>query len=1255
MSVLNENQKMGASGAGGEFEIEQSLRFEESRGSNLERTPAADSNRRTWTFSGWFKLGNLNARKVIFGARKSDTNPSQDYTSLYYESDGTFKLYSRIGNVTQLYCITNAKFRDPSAWYHIVAVIDTTQGTASNRAKLYVNNDLQSFSTATMPAQNYYTWVNNNFKHFIGSNPAYDNSTNHMYDGYMGEVNFIDGQALTPSSFGETGKYGEWKPIEVDGITYGTNGFYLPFKQDYTVEGFSTVVFEANTQVRYVGAVGFQPDFLWFKNRTRSSPHRLVDTLRGLPKTLTSNTTGAEATGLSDGTVNRLVTGVTADGFTLGIDDGGYRINSVSGDDIVAWTWDMGGTTASNTDGTITTSVRANTTYGQSIVSWTGNATNNTKLGHGLGSTPEIVIVKSRTTAAPWKVGGSVIQAVYGDGSNNSAFLSLNTTAAADQETTGFQGNTATTIGVGANSDTNSNGATYIAYAFHSVTGYSKFSSYSGNGSTTGPTVALGFSPAFLMVKCSSSTEPWTIVDSTRNPTNPRRSTLAASSSAAKVDMSAGTGIDFTSTGFQVKTNIGNYNASGQTYIYMAFADTREYAYWLDQSGNNNDWTSEGGLTESDVMVDSPTNNFATFNPLIKGGADALTEGNLKSVGTSSGKSYRPSTIGVNSGKFYFEGVITIGTAGAIGVCIEGGSLADSMGKDDFSWAYHTGGTVRHNNSNASYGASYTTNDIIGAAVDIDNGTIVFFKNGASQGSYSIVGFSPDTYFLGAGDSTTGSSTGWVLNFGSDSSFAGSKTPQGNSDANGIGDYYYQPPSGFLSLCTKSLPSVDVIPTDNFNTVLYTGNGSNQSITTGLPADLVWVKSRSSGAYYNTLFDTMRGTLKRLFSNTNGAEDTEANTLTAFNSNGFTLGSQAGQNASGVTYASWNWKAGGATPSKTYAVTVVSDSGNKYRLDGFGTSAVTLNLQEGGTYTFNYPAAHPFRFSTTANGTHGGGSEYTTGVTHISSTQTKIVVAASAPALYYYCSVHSGMGGAVNTNAAFGSSNFSGSTISTVSNNVAAGFSIVTYTGTGSNATVGHGLSKAPNMSWIKPRNFADNWIVTYDAVDGSDDQAYLNTTNAGNSPAAQYTVSQNATTLGLTSWNNVNDANDTYVAYCFHNVEGYLKVGKYIGNNNADGTFVHLGFKAKFILIKEIVTGTGNGEWQIFDTARSTTNVVDDLIAASTSGAESVGNTYQMLDILSNGFKLRSAYGTSSQINYTTTYIYLAFAENPFKHSNAR
>ena len=193
-----------------------------------------------------------------------------------------------------------------------------------------------------------------------------------------------------------------------------------------------------------------------------------------------------------------------------------------------------------------------------------------------------------------------------------------------------------------------------------------------------------------------------------------------------------------------------------------------------------------------------------------------------------------------------------------------------------------------------------------------------------------------------------------------------------------------------------------------------------------------------------------------LQSNTTGAEST-GDSL-SFDSDGFTLGTYGGGNAnqSGETYVAWNWRCGGSTPTKTYKVVVVSDSGNKYRFRNsadsatFAQSAVTLDLQEGGTYVFDWSDSsaqgHPIRFSTTSDGTHGGGSAYTTGVVNDDSNyKTTITVADSAPTLYYYCSNHSGMGGQINTNTTHGSTNFDGSLLSVVQSNETSGFSISKY------------------------------------------------------------------------------------------------------------------------------------------------------------------------------------------------------------------
>ena len=439
-------------------------------------------------------------------------------------------------------------------------------------------------------------------------------------------------------------------------------------------------------------------------------------------------------------------------------------------------------------------------------------------------------------------------------------------------------------------------------------------------------------------------------------------------------------------------------------------------------------------------------------------------------------------------------------------------------------------------------------------------------------------------------------------------------------------------------------------PTDYFNTKLYTGNGSTQSISSvGFQPDWVWIKERDTVHEYHNLYDAIRGATKAIYSNDTSAEATQTG-LTSFNSDGFSVGSYdiANKNTSG--YASWNWLAGGTAPAITYSVKVVSDSGNKYRFDDFGTSAVTLDLQEGGTYTFDQSdssnSGHPLRFSTTSNGTHGGGSEYTTGVTTVgtpgsSGAKTVITVAASAPTLYYYCTQHSAMGGQANTNSTHGSSNFGGSIQSKVSASTDAGFSIVSYTGTGSATTVGHGLGVAPAMAIVKDRDSTYAWYVYHQGLSGASYYLALNGTGAEFENTAIYSSAPTSTVMNIGNHGGINGSGTNYIMYCFAEKKGYSKFGSFVGNSSTNGSYIHLGFKPSFVLIKRI---DGSAGWFLIDNKRDTFNDAKNYLQAHSHDAE---GSATILDILSNGFKMRI---NDSALNGSgNSYAYMAFAENPF------
>ena len=1146
MSVLNENQLLGASGAGGDYEIEQSLRFNDPNSPELVRTFGTATNRKVWTWSGWYKvsLGHGNDSNPIvttedgqaqntlltFGGHNA-TN-TEKFSVLDWTSSEQFQL------------VTTALFRDPSAWYHIVVAYDSTQSTSSNRVKIYINGQqVTAFSREVYPPLNYETHLNSAIPTQIGSN----DSRAAFFHGYMAETNFIDGQALTPDSFGKTGDYGEWKPIAYAG-TYGNNGFYLPFEQDYTVEGFSTVVYEGNGATQYIGGTGFTPDFTWTKGRDRSGSsgsHNLFDAVRGNNARLRSDTTAAEDTG---GWIPE------TDGFTLGT----QGESNGNGSSFVAWNWDMGGTTASNTSGSITSSVRANTAYGQSIVRATYSGSGTQTFGHGLGVAPDLILGKAEDHAYGWGVYHS------GLSSPETKSLALNTTAAAT--TNNMWANTLPTSSVFSTTIGGLEDAGYpvIFYCFSSIANYSKFGSYSGNGSSTGPVITLGFSPAFVMIKRTDSATSWFIHDNVRDPSNPNTAILKPNSNSAEFNGTA-VSVDFLSTGFQLKNTDASFNASGGTYIYAAFADTREYAYWYDQSGNNNDWTSEGGLTESDVMVDSPTNNFATMSEIA-----STTAAGYTSTTYSEGNLEIKSTSGVNAarspfrmqGKSYFEACIvnlayqvvgfgSMGWDGQQNIASGFAALNVYPNAGAEYLAYNVGGSKVDVGPNAFSSAALT---VFGFAYDETSGKAWVSVNGTWYGSGNpATGANPAVTFnanlrnnifpSGAGH-PNGSPSGspLVFNFGADSSFAGNKTPQGNQDGNDIGDFYYAPPTGFLALCTKNLPDATVIPSEHFNTVLYTGDATypRAIIDVGFQPDFTWVKGRSS-AYSHSLYDVVRGTgiTKSLYSNVTNAEGAfSANqNLASFDSDGFSIGATSSTNTlnvSGQLFASWNWKAGGAA-----------------------------------------------------------------------------------------------------------SSNTNGSITSSVSANPSAGFSIVSWVGTNTTGSVGHSLSQIPELIISKSRTVVGDWIVATTVIDGSMDYSRLNTTNA----FATLGVTASTASVFYTASGALNRGD--MIAYAFHSVDGHSKVGSYEANNSTDGPFVNLGFKPAFVMIKPADVAA---DWFMFDNKRDIDNAVAGNIYANSSSAESQADS---LDFLSNGFKLRNA--GSGGVNNSGTYIFLAFAETPFKFSNAR
>jgi hypothetical protein len=316
---------------------------------------------------------------------------------------------------------------------------------------------------------------------------------------------------------------------------------------------FDVKLYTGNGSTQTISGLNFSPDLVWIKARSAAYDHQLGDTVRGVTNILHSNLTAAEST-------LNTITGTSSDGFTVSA--ASFIGTNANGQTFAAWTWDAGSSTVTNTQGSISSQVRANASAGFSVCTFTGNGTQNATVGHGLGVAPALHFIKNRSSSSNWVALTTSI-----NGSLDYAYL--NSTAAFGNAAQNAP--TSTVFSVWDDVDSNANGSNYVAYCFAPVAGYSSFGSYTGNGSATGPVISgLGFQPYFVMIKASSTTGDWWMYDGARSPSNPRINKLKANTSGA--EDTAGEDVDFQLDGFQIKTSDSGLNQNAATYIYAAFA-----------------------------------------------------------------------------------------------------------------------------------------------------------------------------------------------------------------------------------------------------------------------------------------------------------------------------------------------------------------------------------------------------------------------------------------------------------------------------------------------------------------------------------------------------------------------------------------------------------------------------------------------------------------------------------------------------------
>jgi len=325
---------------------------------------------------------------------------------------------------------------------------------------------------------------------------------------------------------------------------------------------FNTKLYTGNgSATQAITGVGFQPDFSWVKNRSSGAAfHRLVDVIRGATKTLYSNSTIAESTADSNG----YIASFDSDGLTvnLGSSGTGTGTNS-SGDNFVTWNWLANGAGVSNTAGSITSTVSANTTSGFSIVQAQMNGSGSWTVGHGLGVTPSMIICRGQNVTSVW--------ATYHKSLGAGNYLSLNATDASSANTNVWNNTspTSSVFSMNATFWSAGSGQNFIAYCFADVKGYSKFGSYTGNGNADGTFIYTGFKPAFVLTKRTDGVDWWGMWDSKRLGYNGSNYFLRSNTTDAEANKE----LDILSNGFKIRTTDGGINASGGTYIYMCFAE----------------------------------------------------------------------------------------------------------------------------------------------------------------------------------------------------------------------------------------------------------------------------------------------------------------------------------------------------------------------------------------------------------------------------------------------------------------------------------------------------------------------------------------------------------------------------------------------------------------------------------------------------------------------------------------------------------
>ena len=735
---------------------------------------------------------------------------------------------------------------------------------------------------------------------------------------------------------------------------------------------------------------------------------------------------------------------------------------------------------------------------------------------------------------------------------------------------------------------------------------------------------------------------------------------------------------------WQPGTYSGSHGTNGFHLDFKNYGSTTNLG--KDSAGSNNWAVNNFSVTagaSNDSLLDhpiqeSPTDtgkgaevrgNYATLNPLDPTTV-TLSNGNLDCV-TNNAATHVRGTIGISSGKWYWEVVAGSSSELLVGICTSSLPFsADMTGGGGYS--YYSGNGNKYTTSGSSYGASWTTGDTIGVAFDADAGTLTFYKNGSSQGQ-AFSGLTSGPFFPAASDGSSSASSNFIINFGQR-------------------EFEYEAPSGFKCLNTANLSTPSVADgSDFFEPLLYTGNATARNITgLSFSPDLVFLKNRDRANYNWYWVDILRGSDKNLFSNSSEGEQNAAR-LSSLNSDGFGLTNHGGPNYSGDDYVAYCFDGGSSNTSvsaggaNAAAYNQSSTWSNNWTAsgNGFGSQPPSYGFDNDLDNNINNAAGGQYITWNTTSYTLSGSLEIncysSSGVYDV---YVNGVKASDTPSSrgWIQCGSFNDIneiqfgGTSYNSSTGLGSAGIliyeikvGGRTLidygvsslpnvptvaTTYRANPNSGFSVVTWAGDGNdNASVVHGLNSEPGIVIIKNRSTATSWHTYVRSLDPNGRyQLYLNSNGGSTDFGAPGFFNADYARINLIggSSGGINASGYNFVAWCFAPVAGYSAMGSYTGNGSTDGTFVHTGFKPAFLLTKRTDTSEN---WEIRDNKRNPHNRTNRTLFPHTGGTEDNGSVD--FDFLSNGFKLRNANGSTNASG--GTYMYYAIAEHPFKTARAR